>query len=143
MAKLKTGSDTDAFCNKCQLDLAHIIVAMVGDRIVRVQCKTCRTTHAYRRKEVTESRPRTSTAAAGTRSSGGRSGGATRRQYEELMHGKDISRARRYRPVESFTAGDVLDHPSFKLGIVTRLLSDGKIEVAFGDGLKTLVHGRA
>jgi hypothetical protein len=142
MAKLKTGGDTDAFCSKCDLELAHIIVAMVGDRIVRVQCKTCRTTHAYRRTDKTESRPR-SAATGAPRAASPRGGGATRRQFEELMRGKDLSRARRYKPSESFAPGDIVDHPSFKFGVVARLLSDGKIEVAFDEGLKTLIHGRA
>lgn len=143
--RLKTGSDTDAYCSKCDLDLAHVIVAMVGDRPVRVQCKTCRSTHAYRGKKAVDGPSAKKSAGAKT--------GATKRvnaraaanranEYEAAMDGKDLSRAKRYKPATAFEVDDVIDHPTFRFGVVTRLLSDAKIEVVFDSGVKTLVHAR-
>ncbi len=138
----KAGSDIDAYCSKCDLDLAHVIIAMVGDRVVRVQCKTCRSPHAYRGKQSVDGRSKS----APKRMSGGaaaKSSTPKASDFDRAMQGKDLSRAHRYKPAETFTVGDVLDHPSFRFGIVTRLLSDSKIEVLFESGPKTLVHARA
>ena len=39
--KPKTGGEIDAYCAKCKLDLAHRIIAMVGEAVKKVECKTC------------------------------------------------------------------------------------------------------
>ncbi len=138
--RAKAGSDIDAYCSKCDLDLAHVIIAMIGDRVVRVQCKTCKSPHAYRGKQSVDGRSK----AAPKRMSGaaGKSGTPKASDFDRAMQGKDLSRAHRYKPATTFAAGDVIDHPSFRFGVVTRLLSDGKIEVLFESGPKTLVHAR-
>ncbi len=137
----KAGSDIDAFCSKCGFDLAHVIIAMVGDKVVRVQCKTCNSPHAYRGKQSVDGRSKSpskrATGGAAAKSSTPKVG-----DFDRAMQGKDLSRARRYKPAITFEMGDVIDHPSFRFGVVTRLLSDGKIEVLFETGAKTLVHAR-
>ncbi len=50
--------------------------------------------------------------------------------------------AKRYLPTELFSAGDVLDHPSFGRGFVSAQKDQGKVEVTFRTGVKTLVHGK-
>ena len=137
MTTAKTGTDIDAYCTRCQLELAHVVVAMVQGRVARVQCKTCGTVHAYRRSEGPS--PRRTDAGPG----GARRASAARSAYDELMQGKDISRAQRYKPTLRFAPGDVLHHPTFALGLVAKLLSDDKIEVVFADATRVLVHGRA
>lgn len=49
--------------------------------------------------------------------------------------------ARAYAPGERFTVGDRVAHPKFGEGRVTRTTRD-KVEIAFADGPRTLVHGR-
>lgn len=49
--------------------------------------------------------------------------------------------ARRYAPRERYAVGDVVDHPKFGAGSVTRVTKD-KVDVAFPDGPRTLAHGR-
>lgn len=139
-ARPKAGSDIDAYCSKCDLDLAHVIVAMVGDRPVRVQCKTCNTTHAYRGKKSVDGPRVRSTRTAGGKAASTRT--PSRGDYDRAMEGKDLSRAKRYKPAVVFAADDVVDHPTFRFGVVTRVLSDSKIEVVFESGAKTLVHAR-
>jgi len=139
MPKNKTATDVDAYCSHCRLDLAHVVVAMEGSRVARVQCKTCRTVHAFRDKSAAARRgasgaPRTTRASA--------KASAMIADYDELMRGHDIARARRYKPSVTFGAGDVVDHPTFGLGLVVRVLSDDKLEVTFRDGSRVLVHAR-
>lgn len=129
------GREVDAYCGRCKLDLAHIIVAMKGASIAKVECKTCHAVHAYRGGPPAPRKRRT--AAKGVRQP------LTSREYESLIKGRDLSRALPYRPASTFAANDIVNHSTFGLGVVTRVLSDGKIEVGFPVGLKVLVHGRS
>ena len=45
---LTAGSEIDAWCTKCRMDLLHRIVAMVRGRPKRVICMTCNSEHNYR-----------------------------------------------------------------------------------------------
>ncbi|MEE8409143.1 MAG: hypothetical protein V3T05_06035 [Myxococcota bacterium] len=129
------GQETDAYCTKCKLILNHVIIAVNGRRIARVQCLTCEGTHAYR-ASIPGSRAR----------GGGRKSSASpspEQMYEQLMEGRDVSRARAYKLAEKFDEGEVLNHTKFGLGLVTRVLADLKVEVFFPAGKKILVHGRA
>ena len=145
MPTMKTGSDIDALCTRCRLELAHVVVAIDGSRVARVQCKTCGSVHGYRDRKAAERRKSESHPRIIGASKAGatkKSAGATASEYDSLMHGHDLSRARRYKATLSFIDGDVVDHPTFGLGLIMRLLSDGKIEVLFRDGVKVLVHAR-
>jgi hypothetical protein len=143
MPSTKTGGDVDAFCSKCQLELAHVVVAVVTGRPAKVQCKTCGTVHAYRGGSNSSGAKKKRPAAGSARVAGSRSrGGAKRNDYDDLMKGRDLSRAQRYKPATIFSEGAVISHPIFGVGIVTRALSDGKIEVLFQAGSKVLVHSR-
>ena len=63
--------------------------------------------------------------------------------FEAARAGKDLSRAQRYSPREAFAAGDVLDHATFGLGVVEKLLADNKLQVIFQtSGERVLVHSR-
>ena len=135
MATNRTGGDIDAYCTKCKLVLAHIIIAMKATRVMRVECKTCRGVHAYRKQARAASTTRTP-----RKSTRGVNGPAA---YEQLIAGQDMSRAVGYKIANLYASGDILDHASFGLGLVTRELADRKIEVAFPNGTKVLVHARA
>ena len=50
--KPKTGGEIDAYCTKCKLDLVHRIIAMVGEAVKKVECKTCGSHHLYRRPKT-------------------------------------------------------------------------------------------
>jgi hypothetical protein len=134
MTSLKVGADTDAFCKTCDLSLAHVIVAMAGAKVARVQCKTCKTVHAFRGGPAKPRAPKATEPR--------KPGGALAGDYDKMMHGKDMSRAKRYDPKQRFGEGDVLDHKLFGFGLILRVLSDGKIDVLFKDGGKVLVHAR-
>ncbi len=130
MPLYKAGADVDAYCTKCKLVLAHVIIAMKGPHPVRVECKTCRAVHAYKRE--TPSGAKKAPREVGPRVS----------ELDKLLAGKDISKATRYAPAVRFEEQEVVDHKLFGIGIVTRALSDDKIEVVFKDGVKVLVHAR-
>jgi hypothetical protein len=135
---LGPGDEVDTACSKCGLELAHIVVAMEAGRIVRVQCKTCKTVHAFHRSAGDARSPRK----AAPKQGGHRGGAIGQSAYDQVMKGRDLSRARTYKPALRYEVNDVVSHPTFGVGVVTKLLADDKLEAAFPVGLKVLVHGR-
>jgi hypothetical protein len=138
---LKPGSNIDSWCGPCKLILAHTIEAMVGQKPVRVHCNTCKAQHTYKpykpgesQRKVREREPDGTLRPlpAKPRAS----------QYQKLLKGKDMALAKPYSTKDNYTAGDVLDHPSFGVGVTTAIKDGTKIEVVFEAGIKVLVHGR-
>lgn len=126
----RVGGEVDAFCSKCQLLLAHTVIAMVGAVPVKVECNTCRSVHRYRSASRASRPP----------SGASRRGGPTL-SFDQMLatHGGE---PRRYVPTGVFAAGDVLDHATFGRGFVSGVKSPEKVEVTFRAGVKTLVHGK-
>jgi hypothetical protein len=133
MATLRTGGEVDAFCTKCRMTLAHTILAMVGaTQIARVQCNTCGGQHAYRREDGSKAKP------ASPRAPQPRKEVIS---WDRRVAELDPAKARKYTPRETFSADELISHPTFGLGIVSAVRQD-KIDVAFKAFEKTLVHAR-
>jgi hypothetical protein len=138
MVKAKTpavGKDCDDFCTKCNMLLNHVIVAKVGETIKRVKCLTCNTEHAYRGEK-----PKGEAKDPAKRKAKVASGQVKASDYETLMKGRDLGKAKKYKPAVIFEKNDVLDHPKFGMGLVLGDKDGSKIDVAFSDGVKTLIH---
>jgi hypothetical protein len=132
------GGDIDSWCTRCKMLLGHTILAMVGTRPARVRCNTCQGEHNFR-----------ASAAEPKKGSWEPKVDRDRRlakpivtSWEALLAKKDLSLARRYSAKERFEMDDVLDHPTFGIGLVQEVRGD-KMKVAFKADTKTLVHGRA
>lgn len=136
MATHKVGGEVDAFCTRCKMTLAHTILAMVGTKIARVRCNTCNGDHAYRSAPgATSSTPRKPRA----------SGDAPTKVvvgWTQRIAERDPASAKKFSVKETFQVDDLVDHPTFGLGIVSAVRGD-KIDVAFKTEQKTLMHGKA
>jgi hypothetical protein len=143
---IRTGGEIDAYCGKCELNLAHTIIAMVGPKVVRVKCNTCGSDHQYRGEQPLV---KAMSFAAPKKSSSGTSASKPRAtkapvvvvSWDEQFKGKDLTKAKKYSPRETFAVDDVVDHPTFGLGLVRAVRGD-KIEVGFKQEDKVLVHGK-
>src|SRR5512147_1411968 len=89
----RVGGEVDAFCSKCQLLLAHTVIAMVGAVPVKVECNTCRAVHKFRGASTTV--PRRTTPREGK----------TTISFDELLASQKGA-AQRYLPTVLFAAGD-------------------------------------
>lgn len=144
MATHKVGGEVDSFCTRCKLTLAHTILAMVGPKIVRVRCNTCNGDHAYRGAPGATDRPTAAaraSAAGGTRASRAEKPEKVVISFEEQLAGKDIANAPKYSPKDTYKVDQVIQHPTFGVGLVTAVRGD-KADIAFKSETKTLVHGR-
>ncbi|HEY1086582.1 MAG TPA: hypothetical protein VGE37_02770 [Archangium sp.] len=143
---IRVGGEVDAACGKCELNLAHTIIAMVGQKIVKVKCNTCGNEHQFRGtqplvKATSFAAPKR--ASSGSASAPKRSSAATVTvSWDDQFKGKDLTKAKKYSPRETFVVDDVVDHPTFGLGLVRAVRGD-KVEIAFKQEDKTLVHGKA
>jgi hypothetical protein len=48
MATVRLGDVIDDHCTSCHMVMDHSVVAMVGEEVKRVRCRTCDSEHVYR-----------------------------------------------------------------------------------------------
>jgi hypothetical protein len=146
MAVYKAGQEIDAYCTKCKMDLLHKIVAVVGGKPVKVECRTCYTTHVYRApKNVLSPGAVPAAAPAGT-GGGGAAPRAPRRAApaeEAPLIPPDNARIHIYKTTEKFAPEMWIQHKTFGTGQVLREVGPNKIEVRFDGGTRVLIHGLA
>lgn len=121
--------------------LAHTIEAIVSGEPARVHCNTCQSQHGYKAFPPGEA-PRQVRQREERGPSGPQPGKARASHYQDLMKGKNPALTKRYSPKDKYAPGDLVQHPSFGLGVATALKDTTKIEVLFEEGPKVLIHGK-
>jgi len=142
--QLSAGSTIETRCTRCKGVLNHSIVAMVGEKIVRVECSTCHGVHAFHPAKA----PKEPAAAKGApkkaavpRKTKADPEAAARAEWAELQPGMNAEQAIPYDMDRPFRLKNLLAHPNFGLGIVQLLIPPNKIDVLFQDGKKRLRCG--
>jgi hypothetical protein len=131
------GADVEALCSKCG-DVWHVVVAKVGQKIVKVQCKQCSGYHRYKSPHGAPAEKKLPAATRPVRETK-----APVERFEKPAVPADLSRpSRPYRASEQFEVGERLDHPSFGQGVV-EIAEPGKITVFFASGRRVLVQAKA
>ena len=134
------GKEALAYCTSCKMDLAQIIVAMKGDKIAKVECKTCKKTHVYKApKGITE--PPKKKEKAVRKKKADASATTIEVEWEKLMNQHKAAPMKSYSAKGQFALADKIAHPTFGEGIVGRLIYPNKIEVIFRTDLRILIHG--
>ncbi len=138
MTNIKAGSDIDAPCGRCKLELAHVVVAAVDGTAAQVECKTCGSIHKYRaikkvahrvgKQPITRERKSPSTS------------GKKRIENRELT-ADQIAGNVPYSPTRTFIHGQIIAHAMFGYGCVEHV-ADSKIEVSFREQRRILIHNR-
>jgi len=145
-SKPAVAQETLSYCTSCKIDLAHLIVSMKGDKIAKVECKTCKKTHAYKApKGVTEVAPKAAKKKRASKKSEDGSPSATtiEAEWEKLMNTHRDAPFKSYAPKSKFILGDKIKHSTFGEGIVGKLIYPNKLEVIFRTDIKVLIHGGA
>jgi hypothetical protein len=139
--KLSAGDNIESRCTRCRTVLNHTIVAMVGERVVRVECNTCRGVHNYS-GEKTVALPATRTSGRKSPPVPGKAkkepGRAEREQWESLRAAMEGNPVRAYEMNGKYQANDLVEHAVFGLGIVLLVAGPNKMEVLFQGGKKLL-----
>jgi hypothetical protein len=143
------GADIESLCSKCG-DVWHVVVAKVGERIVKVMCKQCQGQHRYKPPGGAPAARGASTPAArgasgsATRSAAPRRAAAAPPPPPTPLVPPDLSRpVRPYRATEAFRPGDRITHSNFGSGVVEAAAGPGRIQVFFPGGRKVLAVAKA
>jgi len=141
--KLSAGDIIESRCTKCREILNHRIVAMVGDKIVRVECNTCGGTHNYYPPPAPKTVRSTTSSTSSRPSTAPRSvkkdpAQADRDEWLSVRQNLNVDRAIPYSMTVKCKVHDVVDHPVFGLGLVKLLIAPNKMQVLFEDGIKLL-----
>jgi hypothetical protein len=140
---LSAGGNIETQCTRCRTLMNHTIVAMVGEKVVRVECNTCHGTHNYHPVKV----PKGPVAArspqkkaAAPRKARIDPEASARAEWAALQPDMDQAQAIPYDMNRPYRAKSLLLHPQFGLGIVQAVLQN-KIDVLFREGKKRLRCG--
>jgi hypothetical protein len=141
--RLSAGSIVETQCTRCRAVMNHTIVAMVGEKIVRVECNTCHGTHNYHpvtaAKEPGAAKAAPKKAAAPRRAKADPAAAAAA-EWAALQPDMDPAQAIPYAMNGTYRVNTLLLHPQFGLGIV-QLLLPNKVDVLFQIGKKRLCCG--
>lgn len=135
--------DINAFCTKCKMLLNHVVVSEIRGSVSKVQCRTCGSVHKYRggdKKVTTEKRERTTRTARAKSSMDSQASAEIQARWQKK---KDALPADPviidYRIGGDYRASDVVQHATFGLGFVERVLNKTRVEILFQAGLKVMV----
>jgi len=142
--KLSAGDTVEARCTRCRTVLNHTIVAMVEERVVRIECNTCHGVHNYYPEKGAKgaapggSPPKKEPLPRKARKD---PGAADREEWESLRPTMNEARAIVYDMNREYRVKNLVAHTVFGLGVVTRVIRPDKMEVLFQGGKKLLRCG--
>jgi hypothetical protein len=133
--------ETLAYCTSCKMDLNHTVVAMKGDRIAKVQCRTCKKEHTYKApKNITDPTQIPAKKPRATKEEKAASSTPVEVEWQKLMSAHAQAEIRTYSARSAFALADKIKHPTFGEGIVNKLIYPNKVEVIFQSDIKILIH---
>lgn len=142
---VEVGSTVEATCGKCRDVTSHVVLARIGGKPSRVECRVCHATHQYRAPAggaKTAARPGAKPS-GGTRRKAGGSAAASlppEEVWAKAMRGA-AGTAVAYATNRRFEVGQKLQHSTFGEGVVVRLASPTVCEVVFSTGPRKLLMG--
>lgn len=137
--QLNAGDQVDSRCLKCKDVTNHVIIALVEEKIAKVQCNVCGGRHNFRPAlPVKESKSGPVKRAAVK----GKTVMAVRKaadNFTKILKGQDVGEATPYAMTAVFGKDDLVDHPTFGVGIVTAIIPPNKVELTFNEGPRILI----
>jgi hypothetical protein len=130
------GADVEALCSKCG-DVWHVVVAKIGDKIAKVQCKQCGGDHRYKSPHDAPADKKLPSALRPPREPK-----APVERFEKPAVTADLSKPTKpYRATDLYEVGERIDHKSFGQGVI-EIAEPGKITVFFASGRRVLVQAK-
>jgi Zn ribbon nucleic-acid-binding protein len=123
-----------ARCTRCKDNTNHTIVAMVGEKVARVECNTCGSIHNYHAEKPEKASPKRRSPSSDNKPRLTK----TQREWEESLATARPDEAIAYSMTAPMAEGMLINHPNFGLGRVISISKPNKMEVRFADGVKLL-----
>ena len=137
---LTPGEEIDSGCLKCKAVTNHSIIAMVEEKIAKVQCNVCGGRHNYRPAQPVKTKKKSDSAKkarAKTKISLAEKKAAD--NFTKILNGRNSDEAMPYAMTSIFSMDDLVNHPTFGLGLVTATIPPNKIELTFNEGPKIFI----
>lgn len=132
------GADVEALCSKCG-DVWHVVVAKVGEAIVKVQCKQC---GGYHRYKSPHGAPKEKRQPSLSTPKPPREPKAPVERFEKPAVAADLTKAvRNYSAVLRYEVGERVEHPMFGQGVI-EVSEPGKITAFFASGRRVLAQSK-
>jgi hypothetical protein len=123
--KNSLGQNIDSYCGKCKLNLDHTIMAIEGETVARVRCKSCGSSHKFRNPLDLQKvrKPRVKK-------------GAGDETTAQIIWEAGLAEAKGnegdYSMAAKYSVGDIVNHHTFGKGIVMKLYPH-KCDMLFKD----------
>ena len=123
--KNSVGQNIDSYCGKCKLNLDHTIMAMDGETMAKVRCKSCGSSHKFKNpfdlQKICKSKVKK-----------GVSVETTAKIIWEAGLAEAKGKERDYSIAEKYRVGDIVNHHTFGKGVVMKLYPN-KCDMLFKD----------
>lgn len=123
LEKIMAGDNIASYCTKCKLGLDHAVVAMDGETIAKVKCKTCGSVHKFK-DPADVKKPRVPKKKEDP--------GKTAETLWETCLSESKGKERAYDMSGKYRVGDVVLHNTFGKGVVRKLYMN-KCDMLFKD----------
>lgn len=143
---VRVAEEVLAYCSQCKMDLKATVVAMRGDQVLRVQCRTCRGERGFKPPKGVNA-PKKAPAAGKGATRSAKTPKGEREDHSVAAEWRKEMLTRKDRPLNTYSAklqvniGDRLAHPTFGEGIVMKNIHPNKAEILFEMDLKVLITG--
>jgi hypothetical protein len=139
------GENIEAYCLKCKLVLAHVIMVKVGETVSKVKCNTCGAEHKYRPEKAAAKitavpKPLTlkETIAKKVAASKIKVNDAPMQWDLKKRNVNSSTPIKDYSIHNQYCAKEVINHSVFGLGFVVRIVTDKTMDVLFSDSVKLM-----
>lgn len=133
-------------CNRCNLNLNHMITLMDGNQPKRVLCLTCRSEHNYHDPQRRVVRAASAARARGEPVSSQTVAKARQSREEQEWRMKLHDKSKTPEPYgidKAYVSDQHVYHPKFGLGVVVGFVHPDKVQIYFDDGVKVLMGKKA
>ncbi len=140
---LEVGAEVEAYCTKCKALTVHIIEGIKGEKITKVMCKSCLSTHKYKSAaDMAEKEAKKSTTRKKAAPKEKVKVSKESRKWSRVLAKLDSDNPIEYSMAASYSEQDVIHHSTFGVGVVVKVIDPERMDVIFQDGLKKLVQNR-
>ena len=122
-------------CKKCETDRYHKVLAHPTPSSAQLECEVCKRKSTFRLSKKSSRKNSSATRQVKNQS-------LLYETWVQLKNQVGVDLISPYRMTDSFSVQSAIEHPQFGVGFVTSVQGQ-KIEVAFKEGPKNLIHNRS
>ena len=143
---MPAGEEVLTYCSTCDRNVTRTIVAHKSGNsgpVAKVHCRICSKVKAYRApKGMTAGAPKAPRKKAGSQRAKPVAVSLESEWQRQLQEAQGKP-SRAYAVSEKFEKGDVVEHPSFGVGVVQGPKDANKVEILFQASMRVLLHNKA